>query len=313
MRWLGRFFPSNGQNENPLAVKFFGRVLALGDFFRMKMKRGKYRWPVVSGNFITGNPRGSVAVCTLSDSDLIKPLSELDGVAITGKVYTPNLGLERIISNVISNPNIRYLIICGRDSPVFQPAQALQSLFRYGIDNKNRILNANGHYPVLRNLESDKINHFLNQVELIDLSGTRETGIIKERIAELSQSEPASFVANQFSNARSGKSLKTLNEQFTELHGGGKRESIENDQKGFFVITIERASKQVIVKHYFSDNRPGYIIRGHSGESILLALIRNELITQLSHAGYLGRELAKAELAMKNNLNYEQDQPLRIN
>jgi hypothetical protein len=44
---------------------------------------------------------------------------------------------------------------------------------------------------------------------------------------------------------------------------------------------------------------------------MLLGLIRERLVSQLSHAGYLGAELAKAESALRLGLRYAQDRPLR--
>ena len=44
---------------------------------------------------------------------------------------------------------------------------------------------------------------------------------------------------------------------------------------------------------------------------MLLGLLREGLVTQLSHAGYLGEELAKAEAALRFDLRYDQDRPLR--
>jgi tetrahydromethanopterin S-methyltransferase subunit A len=44
---------------------------------------------------------------------------------------------------------------------------------------------------------------------------------------------------------------------------------------------------------------------------MFLGLLREDLVSQLSHAGYLGAELAKAEAALCLGLCYEQDQPLR--
>ncbi len=66
-----------------------------------------------------------------------------------------------------------------------------------------------------------------------------------------------------------------------------------------------------MVKHYYPDHRPGHLIKGHSAESILLAILDKELVSQNSHAGYLGGELAKAETALRLGLLYEQDKPLR--
>jgi tetrahydromethanopterin S-methyltransferase subunit A len=44
---------------------------------------------------------------------------------------------------------------------------------------------------------------------------------------------------------------------------------------------------------------------------MLLGLLREQLVSQLSHAGYLGAELARAEAALRLDLAYEQDRPLR--
>jgi tetrahydromethanopterin S-methyltransferase subunit A len=44
---------------------------------------------------------------------------------------------------------------------------------------------------------------------------------------------------------------------------------------------------------------------------MLLGLLREGLVSQLSHAGYLGVDLAKAEATLRLDLRYEQDQPLR--
>ena len=67
----------------------------------------------------------------------------------------------------------------------------------------------------------------------------------------------------------------------------------------------------IIVRHYLPDNTPAHIMRGRNSEAVLLGLLREDLISQMSHAGYLGAELIKAETALRLGLHYEQDQPLR--
>jgi hypothetical protein len=44
----------------------------------------------------------------------------------------------------------------------------------------------------------------------------------------------------------------------------------------------------------------------------LLPAVEQGLLTQLDHAAYLGRELAKAEIALKTGSHYEQDAALGI-
>ena len=65
-------------------------------------------WPPVRGDYLVGDPNAGVAVATLAS-----PLT-IVGAAICGQCKTENLGVEKIVANVISNCNIRFLIICGR-------------------------------------------------------------------------------------------------------------------------------------------------------------------------------------------------------
>src|SRR5215471_14037406 len=74
------------------------------------------RWPIVSGRYIVGNPARSVAVCTLASSDLVDQIGARDEIAIVGRLYTLNLGLEKLVWNVIANPAIRFLLLCGDDT-----------------------------------------------------------------------------------------------------------------------------------------------------------------------------------------------------
>ena len=51
-------------------------------------------------------------------------------------------------------------------------------------------------------------------------------------------------------------------------------------------------------------------ISGRSAKSILAAIIDRELVSRLDHAGYLGRELERAETALRLKRGYIQDEPL---
>lgn len=308
MHLLANLFPNSDSGDNPLAVKLFHRMSVVKGFFVTKKFNKNKRWPVVQGNYVVGNPNGQIAVCTLTTDTFIKQIAQWSNIAIVGKVYTPNLGIEKIILNIISNPEIRFLVLCGKDSPVFHAGQALQSLFQFGIDKEKRIINAIGHYPVLRNLAVEKINQFIEQVEFVDCLEEKNIEHLHQKIIELSKMNKKTFTKNN------GSTLTEIfpdQEKFTILKPGGKRIPLDYDHKGFFVITTDLEKKQITVKHYYKDNKPGYIIQGHSAEAILLSLLQNELVSQLSHAGYLGAELSKAETALKLNLKYEQDQSLK--
>jgi dihydropteroate synthase len=55
---------------------------------------------------------------------------------------------------------------------------------------------------------------------------------------------------------------------------------------------------------------PGSIVKGTKAVDIYQTIIRNKLITKLDHAAYLGNELQKAEIALKLDRSYQQDEPL---
>ena len=88
-----------------------------------------YPW---AGSFTIGNPDSPVAVVTLSDD------FELDKekVAIYGNMKTENLGIEKVVANVISNPNIRFLIIAGTEIRGHRSGGTLAALHKNGFDEK---------------------------------------------------------------------------------------------------------------------------------------------------------------------------------
>lgn len=263
-------------------------------------------WPVIAGSFQVGDPQGSVAVCTLTSEHLIAPLARLSGVAITGKVYTANLGITRIVVNITANPAIRYLLICGKDSPLFHPGQSLVALAEGGLDAQHRIVGAIGYDPVLPTLTPERISQFRRQVEVIDWAGEEDLNIIERGIGGLMARNPGRFAV-----AEGQADMEPSEERFVSIRPGGTREPLQYDPKGYFVITLDRDAKQILLRHYLPDHTPAHEMRGHAAGPMVLGLLREGLVTQLSHAGYLGEELAKAEAALRLDLRYDQDRPLR--
>ena len=120
-----------------------------------------YPW---EGEFSVCNRNGCIAVVLLN-FEYIPP----SFVAIYGKLKTENIGIEKIVANVISNPNIRYLAVCGEDIKGHKSGKSLIALHKNGIDNNNRIIKAPGAIPYIENLNRNAIKRFRNQIEIIDL------------------------------------------------------------------------------------------------------------------------------------------------
>jgi len=106
-------------------------------------------WPSMPGDYHVMRYQSPVAVCTLNSSALATEIRNLApaGLSIVGTMHTENLGIERLIRNVVANPNIRFLILCGRDTQQrigHLPGQSLASLFTNGLDERSRIIGASG-------------------------------------------------------------------------------------------------------------------------------------------------------------------------
>lgn len=74
------------------------------------------------------------------------------------------------------------------------------------------------------------------------------------------------------------------------------------DPAGSFKIHI--ADEKIVASH------PTMDVAGTSARDVLNTLIDFGLVTRLDHAGYLGRELEKAEMALRLKRSYSQDEPL---
>jgi tetrahydromethanopterin S-methyltransferase subunit A len=144
-----------------------------------------YPWP---GDFTKCSSTASVAVVLLSTDYIPK-----DTVAIYGSVKTENIGLEKIIANVISNPHIRFLVLCGKDIRGHFPGASLSSLHKLGIDDHNKIIDAPGAIPYIENLSREAIERFRDQVSIIDLMDIPDKSIIDTKIHNLLKTSPGPF------------------------------------------------------------------------------------------------------------------------
>ena len=91
------------------------------------------------------------------------------------------------------------------------------------------------------------------------------------------------------------------------------------DPKGYFLINIDRKNNLLRVgycKFTKQGNNPVNDmvaeIVGKTAIEIVNTLIKENYISSLQHAGDMGIELCKAELALKYNLDYVQDKDLEI-
>jgi tetrahydromethanopterin S-methyltransferase subunit A len=145
-----------------------------------------YPW---GGDFVLGNPESCVAVVTLAEGvELPK-----DKVAVYGNMKTENLGIEKVVANVIANPNIRFLIVVGEDIRGHKSGGTLVALHQNGIDENNRVTGAPGAVPYIENLDREALTRFQEQIELVDMIGNNAVNDVIRMIDQCTTRNPGSF------------------------------------------------------------------------------------------------------------------------
>ena len=86
-------------------------------------------WPLVKGDFHSGDANSPVAIVTMGSHLDEQGICDA-GAALCGSCKTENLGLEKVIANVIANPNIRFMLFCGTEVKGHLSGQTFGALTR---------------------------------------------------------------------------------------------------------------------------------------------------------------------------------------
>jgi len=152
------------------------------------------KWPIAKGDFLSGDANNCVAVVTMGSHLDEKGICDA-GAAICGSCKTENLGIEKVIANIISNPNIRFMLTCGTEVKGHLSGQTMKALHKNGI-KEGRVVGAEGAIPFIENLKDDAIKRWQEQVTVVDIMETEDLGAIKAKIAELKAKDPGAFPAD---------------------------------------------------------------------------------------------------------------------
>jgi tetrahydromethanopterin S-methyltransferase subunit A len=135
-------------------------------------------YPPEEGRYVRGDdysPVAVVAILDTLDSNIPAEISRIivtsidSGAALAGTLQTENIGIEKLVANIVANPNVRYLVLCWRESRGHMPADAVMKLLKNGVDEKRRIIGAEAPTPFLYNLKLEAIERFREQIKPINL------------------------------------------------------------------------------------------------------------------------------------------------
>jgi len=163
-------------------------------------------YPPEEGRYLRGNDCSPVVVVVILNDPEDKIPPEIEklvrvgveaGAALSGTVQTENIGFEKIICNVIANPNIRWAILTGPESEGHSTGEAFKALLTNGVDEKKRIIGTDAPHPLLYNLPMEFIERFRAQVSLIDLQFKGAPETVRQAVWSCYQEEPVEFEGQQ--------------------------------------------------------------------------------------------------------------------
>lgn len=159
-------------------------------------------YPPEEGCYLRGNDYSPVAVVVIlrwerektppSIEQLVRVAVE-SGAALAGTLQTENVGLEKVVCNLVANPNIRFLVVCGPETPGHLVGDAILALNANGVDEERRIIGAKAPTPCLFNLPLEFIGRFRDQVTVIDLVDEGSPEVLREAICACYQELPTPF------------------------------------------------------------------------------------------------------------------------
>lgn len=289
-------YPAIAMNAMIDAHPGFSDALA---FCPTEEARPRAGWPPLPGDYRVKAFMAPVAVCTLNSPELPVALVERSpaGLAIAGTMHTENLGIERLVRNVLANPNIRFLVVCGTDTVGtvgHLPGRSLVALHRHGLGDDRRIIDAPGRRPVLRNLDPSLADAFRRRIELVDMMGESDTVSIANAVEGCAERDPGPAKFLELSST-------------VQCVAASEPERLVLDPAGFVVIHGDPRTRTLIAEHYTNQGVLDLIVDGNTPASVVAALLDRGLVTRLDHAAYLGQELARAEAALRDGRPYVQD------
>jgi tetrahydromethanopterin S-methyltransferase subunit A len=250
-----------------------------------------------------------VAVCTLGSRGLLQNLAGRKEIAIAGRVYTENVGIERMVQNLVGNPRLRILLLCGRESP-HRSGQTILALHRNGLDDRHRVVGSNADEPFMPNLSAEDLTTFQRRIHVVDMIGELSPDRILQRARAETERLDELGSGDQTETRAPSPPSRTQDQVEHLVARPADASAWRQDPIGYFLLFLEREARGLRLEHYSQEHRLLRVISGANARDICAELLTRAVVTDPTHAAYLGRELARAEDALRLGLRYDQDSPL---
>lgn len=143
-------------------------------------------WPIYKKNLlILGNLQSSVGICTLwTQRQRIAKGIDPNLFSVIGNLYSGKRGLDPLIRNLLANPRLRHLVVCGSD--ISGSGQTLIDFFKNGFEKESEyqadywLVKSKSEGKVDIEVSEEALKQLRQQVEIFDCRGITD-------LAELSR------------------------------------------------------------------------------------------------------------------------------
>ena len=233
-------------------------------------------------------------------------------------IKAKKLGFSKVIGDLILEPsNVLESFIAYHDFAIKNPNVPLL----VGVANVTELMDADsvGLNALLARLCSEVNASILLSTQ----KSTKTKGSIKETVT----ASKMMFLAKKRSSIPKGLGLDLLTlkdknsneEPYNRALEFQSKVIVSEDSKlalmdpaGMFKITVDREEEMLVALHFKTTqlDKPVSVIKGKTAEKVYSKIVALGLVSLLDHAAYLGRELGKAEIALRAGKVFVQDEPL---
>jgi len=159
-------------------------------------------YPPEEGCYLRGNDFSPAAIVVMLNYAREQTPPEIEqlvrvaiekGAALAGTLQTENIGIEKIITNLVANPNIRYLVLCGTEVAGHYSGDALKCLLENGVDERHTIVGSKALTPYLFNIPLESIERFRKQLRLVNLLNEMNPEVVEKAVWSCYQEDLTKF------------------------------------------------------------------------------------------------------------------------
>jgi tetrahydromethanopterin S-methyltransferase subunit A len=258
-------------------------------------------WPFSPGKYQIVDPGGPVVIVLPGDELLAMDLADLsaNGICLICRSCQSARDVRNLLNNIAANMAIHYVLVAGDEENRLDAVEALANL----LAPADRPVETTTMTDQIRaKLRPGELESLAKQVRHVDMVGCTEVDRILTKVNELVSTSGRPNTGFRAPGAPSSNGVERV------IAARGISPEFDPDKAGRYGISA--SGGKITVEHRNAKNEVLRVVEGSSARDLCLTLIRNGWVSKLDHAAYLGRELTRAEIAMRDGEPYSQDADL---